>query len=217
MDQDRAQTDTHQDTARRNRRMLLGSLGVAAGMVGLSFAAVPLYDAFCRLTGFGGTPMLASEMPQMVGERQVTVRFNADVNRDLAWRFAPDAVSVKLLVGEAGEIKYRATNLSDKPVVGTATYNITPEKAAVYFNKVECFCFTRQLLQPGETAEMPVTYFVDPAIADDPKMRDVDTITLSYTFFKAADQNLDGTEKTRYQNGAQAAAAPAATSGNLDR
>lgn len=205
-------------TAARNRRVMLVCLSIVAGMVGLSFAAVPLYDLFCKVTGFGGTPQMAATAPSAdkVLERTITVRFNADVNHDLPWKFAPAAVSETVKLGEARETHYKARNLSGQAIVGTATYNVTPEKAGIYFNKVQCFCFTRQVLEPGQEVEMPVTYFVDPAIADDPRMADVHTITLSYTFFKATDQNLDGARQKDYQESAQAPAAPAATPGRLD-
>jgi cytochrome c oxidase assembly protein subunit 11 len=123
-----------------------------------------------------------------VVDRQVRVRFNADVNGQLGWAFRPEVREVTVRPGEPTTVLYVAQNTSKAPVVGTATYNVTPEKAGIHFAKIQCFCFTEQLLQPGERIEMPVTFFVDPSIADDPKMGDVTTITLSYTFFRAADQ-----------------------------
>lgn len=177
------------DTDRRNRRMALGLGAVVAGMVGLSFASVPLYDLFCRVTGFGGTTMVAEKAPDKALERIVTVRFNADVNNSINWEFRPDTHAVDVHVGEAMTIAYRARNLEKRAVIGTATYNVTPEKAGQYFNKIQCFCFTEQKLEPGQSIEMPVNFYVDPAMADDPEMADVKTITLSYTFFRAADQS----------------------------
>ena len=157
---------------------------VVVGMVGASFAAVPLYDLFCRATGYGGTTKVATEVPERVGEREMTVRFNADVNRDLPWRFRPTQGSVTVLVGEPTLAFYRVENTSDRLIVGTAAYNVTPLTVGEYFSKIDCFCFTEQVLQPGEIAELPVSFFVDPSIADDPKMDRISTLTLSYTFFE---------------------------------
>ena len=172
---------------RRGRYSITG-LALATlvvGMVGLSYAAVPLYDLFCRATGYGGTTMVATEVPNQIGEREMTVRFNASVNRDLPWRFRPVQVSVTVRVGEPTLAFYRVENTSERTIVGTATYNVTPLKAGEYFSKIDCFCFTEQVLQPGEIAELPVSFFVDPSIADDPEMGRISTLTLSYTFFEA--------------------------------
>ena len=157
---------------------------LVVGMVGASFAAVPLYDLFCRATGYGGTTKVATEVPERVGEREMTVRFNADVNRDLPWRFRPTQGSVTVLVGEPTLAFYRVENTSDRLIVGTAAYNVTPLTVGEYFSKIDCFCFTEQVLQPGEIAELPVSFFVDPSIADDPKMDRISTLTLSFTFFE---------------------------------
>ena len=174
--------------SRSNARVGVALACLAGGMVGLSFAAVPLYRWFCQVTGFGGTTMRAERAPEAPGERVITVRFNADVaGNDLPWRFQPLERQVTLRVGEERLSFYRATNVGQAPVVGTATYNVTPHKAAPYFHKLACFCFTEQELASGESMDMPVSFFVDPAIAQDPKMRGVDTITLSYTFFRALD------------------------------
>lgn len=174
---------------RRNTRMAVKLGVVVAGMIGLSFASVPLYDMFCRATGFGGATMVAEKAPDKALERIVTVRFNADVNNSINWEFKPDTHAVDVHVGEAMTIAYRARNLENRTVIGTATYNVTPEKAGQYFNKIQCFCFTEQKLEPGQSIDMPVNFYVDPAMADDPEMADVKTITLSYTFFRAADQS----------------------------
>ena len=171
---------------RRGRYSITG-LSLAAlvvAMVGLSYAAVPLYDLFCRATGYGGTTMVATEVPIQIGEREMTVRFNANVNRDLPWRFRPVQVSVTVRVGEPTLAFYRVENTSERTIVGTATYNVTPLKVGEYFSKIDCFCFTEQVLQPGEIAELPVSFFVDPSIVDDPKMDRITTLTLSYTFFE---------------------------------
>ncbi len=175
---------------RRNRRVMLSCVVLVAGMLGLSFAAVPLYDLFCRVTGFGGTTRVAEATPTQVLERTMKIRFNSDVNRSLDWQFRPEVNEVSVKVGETGMVAYHAKNTGDAAVVGTATYNVTPHKAGIYFNKVQCFCFTEQRLEPGQSVEMPVMFFVDPAIADDPNLADVHTITLSYTFFRA---RSDGT------------------------
>jgi len=175
------------ETRRRNRAVMLTCSAIVAGMTGLSFAAVPLYDLFCRATGYGGTTQVAEVAPQQVLDRVVKVRFNADVNGALPWSFAPETREVALKVGETGLVSYRASNRSDGPIVGTATFNVTPQKAGIYFNKIQCFCFTEQRLEPGQTVDMPVMFFVDPAIAADRNLDDVETITLSYTFFRAKD------------------------------
>lgn len=173
-------------TRRANGRVAAGLGGIVVLMVGLSFAAVPLYRWICQVTGFGGTTMRAEKAPGVVGDRVVTVRFNADVaSNGLPWRFEAVEKHVDVRVGEERLVFYRATNTGNVPVVGQATYNVTPHKAAQYFNKIACFCFVEQELKPGESIEMPVSFFVDPAFAEDPKLRDVTTITLSYTFFRA--------------------------------
>tara|TARA_R110000868_G_scaffold134793_3_gene347027 strand:- start:274 stop:861 length:588 start_codon:yes stop_codon:yes gene_type:complete len=168
----------------RNLRLALVSFTVAAGMVGASFAAVPLYQVFCQVTGYGGTTQIADTAPEKVLDRRVTVRFNADVGSALPWRFAPAQDRLDLKVGEQALAFYRAKNNSNRTITGTATFNVTPAKAGQYFNKVECFCFTEQELKAGAEVDMPVTFFIDPAIADDPNLNEVTTITLSYTFFE---------------------------------
>lgn len=157
-------------------------VAVVAAMIGLSYASVPLYRIFCQMTGFGGTTQKAEAAPEKTLPRQMTVRFDASVARHLNWEFAPQQGPQKLKIGEAGLAFFRAKNLSDKPISGTASFNVTPAKAGVYFSKIECFCFTEQLLAAGQEIDMPVQYFIDPAIEDDENMRDVKTITLSYTF-----------------------------------
>tara|TARA_R110002073_G_scaffold12942_2_gene55958 strand:- start:448 stop:1035 length:588 start_codon:yes stop_codon:yes gene_type:complete len=173
--------------ASKNKRMGLMLTSVVAGMIALSFAAVPLYRIFCQVTGFGGTPQIveAGSVPML--DRQITVRFNADTDRNLGWRFQPVQQSVRLKLGEQALAFYRARNLDDKPIVGTATFNVTPLKAGQYFNKIECFCFTEQRLEPGQSVDMPVAFYVDPRLNDDPSMVNVETITLSYTFYEAVD------------------------------
>ena len=164
---------------------IAGSLTFVMAMNGFAYAAVPAYRAFCQAIGFAGIPLRAVEAPaaDAVIDRDITVRFNTDVSADLAWRFKPVQRSVDLKVGETGLAYFEATNLSDRQITGTATFNVTPLKVAPYFVKIECFCFTQQTLAPGETAQMPVTFFVDPDIAEERNVADVRTITLSYTFF----------------------------------
>ena len=175
------------DRTSRNRAVALLAMGVVAGMIGLAYASVPLYRIFCQVTGYGGVTQRAETAPEVVAGRKITVRFNADVNSELPWRFGPEQREMTLAIGETGLAFYRATNLSARRVTGTATFNVTPFKAGPYFDKIECFCFTEQVLEPGQTVDMPVSFFVDPAILDDPDLADVHTITLSYTFFRAAD------------------------------
>jgi cytochrome c oxidase assembly protein subunit 11 len=175
----------------RNLRLALVLVLVVAGMVGLAFAAVPLYRLFCQVTGFGGTTRVAvmASMPKTPIAARVAVDFDANVAPDLPWRFqAPQPIELRL--GEQGHAVYTARNRGDRPILGTATFNVTPFKAGKYFNKVECFCFTEQVLRPGEAKDFPVTFFVDPALADDPDARDVTAITLSYTFFNAGSEAL---------------------------
>ncbi|OFX00140.1 MAG: cytochrome c oxidase assembly protein [Alphaproteobacteria bacterium RIFCSPHIGHO2_12_FULL_63_12] len=167
----------------KNRRTASIAAGVVALMVGLSFAAVPAYRAFCQITGFDGTTQRAEKAADRVLERKITVRFDATVNEGLDWTFKPEQVDQVLHVGETGLAFFSARNLTDRAVTGRATFNVQPAKAGIYFKKIECFCFTEQTLKPGETASMPVTYFVDPEIASDPNLDDVQTITLAYTFF----------------------------------
>ncbi len=175
---------------KRKRIMLVVLGGVACGMVGLSFAAVPLYDLFCSVTGFGGTTQTAEAAPAAVGERVMAVRFNSDVANDVPWRFKPSQREVELRVGEVVLAFYTATNESNRTILGSATFNVTPLKAGVYFTKVDCFCFEEQVLRPGESAELPVTFFIDPEIVNDRNMDDVTTITLSYTFFNQGEEAL---------------------------
>ena len=164
--------------------------GVACGMVGLSFAAVPLYDLFCSVTGFGGTTQTAEAAPDAIGTRVMAVQFNSDVSHDVPWRFKPSQREVELRVGEVGLAFYSATNESENTILGSATFNVTPLKAGYYFTKVECFCVEEQVLRPGESAELPVTFYIDPEIVNDRDMDDVTTITLSYTFFNQGEEAL---------------------------
>ena len=178
--------DSKRSLDRRHRRVVASLVLVVAGMTGLSFAAVPLYRIFCATTGYGGTTARASAASQDVRDRLITVRFDANVSSALNWDFQPEQREVTLRIGENSLAFYKATNKADAPLTGTATFNVTPEIAGSYFNKVECFCFTEQTLAPGQSADFPVSFFVDPAILDDPDAKAITEITLSYTFFRAS-------------------------------
>lgn len=153
-------------------------------MLAMAYASVPLYRLFCQKTGYGGTTQVAKDPSTKVVDRVITVRFNADVHRDLPWHFRPLQTEIKVKIGENALAYYESENRSDKPISGMATYNVTPDKAGIYFNKIACFCFEEQVLSPQEKVEMPVQFFIDPDFADDPDLKDVHTITLSYTFFR---------------------------------
>jgi len=168
----------------RNRRVAVVCASVVVGMLGLAYASVPLYDLFCRVTGYGGTTQRAERPADSTLARTMTVRFDANVGGGLPWDFAPVSATQTLPIGENGLAFYRVTNTSDRPIVGTATYNVAPEQAGIYFNKLACFCFTEQRLEPGESLEMPVSYFVDPEIMKDMDASRLSTITLSYTFYE---------------------------------
>lgn len=172
--------------AQKNRRSAMLAVLAALGMLALGFAAVPLYRIFCQVTGFGGTTMRVSEAEAAtvaVAGKTMSIRFDANTSPALPWSFRPEHPTDTVAVGARDMTVYLATNLSDKPVTGTATFNVTPAQAGRYFSKIQCFCFTNQTLQPGQTMRMPVLFFVDPAILDDPDADDVEEITLSYTFF----------------------------------
>ncbi len=172
----------------RNTRntVLAGSVvAVMIGMLGLSFAAIPLYRLFCAATGFGGTPSIGLAAAPGASGETIRVRFNADTNPALPWTFGPDQNEVSLNIGEEQVAFYHATNKARQAVTGMALYNVTPEKAAKYFHKTACFCFNQQTLDAGQTMEFPVSFWVDPAIRTDPETADVKTMTLSYTFFRS--------------------------------
>jgi len=173
----------------RNDRALLICVGVFAGMVGLTYASVPLYRIFCQATGFDGTPRTYSEASKAVADGSIEVRFDANVAQGMPWEFRPENPTMKVRLGENSEAFYRAHNTAAQAVVGTATFNVTPAKAAPYFNKIQCFCFTRQELKAGQVANLGVSFFVDPAIATDPTTKDVTAVTLSYTFFPAKSES----------------------------
>lgn len=179
-----------------NRWIMFSCVGVVAGMTALSFAAVPLYDLFCRVTGYGGTTQVAAEKNDVILDRMVRIRFDASMNSSLDWRFEPVQREISMKIGESAVAFYRAQNLAATETTGTATFNVTPLKAGKYFTKIDCFCFTEQRLEPGQAVDMPVTFYVDPEIANNPNLDDVTTITLSYTFFLAEKDEAD--EKTAF-------------------
>ncbi len=191
---------------RRNRRVGLGVAGFVAGMVGLAFASVPLYQIFCRVTGYNGTVQTAGLAAPGAGEQALNIRFNATTHPALPWRFAPAQGTMRLRVGEEGLAFYRARNLGGAPVTGVATYNVTPEVVGKYFQKTACFCFERQTLEAGQEVDMPLSFWVDPRIAQDPNTSGIRTITVSYSFFRT----LDDAERA----GAVANAGPHVGAGN---
>ncbi len=170
---------------RRNGATVLLLISVVAGMVGLSFASVPLYRLFCQATGLGGTTQRAETAPPKAAEALVTVRFDAETARDLGWEFRPLQKAITVHPGEQHQVFYRFANRTTAPLTGSATYNVTPAKAGIYFDKLQCFCFSEQHLAPGESVDMAVVFFVDPDILTDPNTSEVRTITLSYTMFRA--------------------------------
>ena len=171
-----------------NMRIVVACSAFVASMVGVSYAAVPLYQLFCQVTGYGGTTQRVEQMSETVLDRKIKVRFDANVAGGLPWDFKPVEREVELRIGETIQIGYTAENTSDQSTFGQATFNVTPMSAGAYFNKIQCFCFTETELKPGETLDMPVVFFVDPAIVDDLDAKDVTTITLSYTFFPHASE-----------------------------
>jgi cytochrome c oxidase assembly protein subunit 11 len=167
----------------KNLSLALNLAAIVAGMAMLAYASVPLYRLFCQVTGYGGTTQEASAFPSKTFDRRINVRFNADTDPNLPWEFKPGEKSMTVKVGAPILTYYKAHNESNEAVKGQAVYNVVPHKAGPYFVKVECFCFTEQVLKAGERVNMPISFYVDPTIMDDPEMDNVDTITLSYTFF----------------------------------
>jgi len=184
-------TTLQQKSNYRKRGTALVLFSVVAGMVGLAFASEPLYRIFCQVTGYAGTTQVAASVPKSneVLKRIVAVRFDANVNSKMPCIFKPVQREIKVRLGEQALAYFEATNDSDQPLVGTASFNVTPYKAAIHFNKIDCFCFTQQVLKPGQTMKMPVTFFIDPELAKDSSADDLRTITLSYTFFQDDDQS----------------------------
>lgn len=184
-----------------NRRTVLWCISVVAVMGVMAWASVPLYDLFCRVTGFGGTTQVAETESEEILDRTVTVRFDGSTAHDMPWVFKPAQKTIDVRLGETQLAYYEAYNPTDKPIAGTASFNVTPLNAGYYFTKIECFCFTEQVLQPGQRVMMPVSFYVDPEMDEDSEADSINTITLSYTFFKT-------------ELGDEQAAAPAGTDNN---
>ena len=192
---EQASLKTASAKGRANRIMAYGLALFVCFMVGMAYAAVPLYELFCRVTGYGGTTQVADSSAETVIDRMMTVRFDANVSNGLNWDFKALDKPVTLQVGETGQIDYQVVNVGTAASSGTATFNVTPPSAGIYFNKLECFCFTEQEVKAGESMIMPVIFFVDPDIDEDPNLKSIDTITLSYTFFPH-DKNDSEEEET---------------------
>ena len=178
------------ETSRKNARTGMLAIIGALAMLGLGYAAVPLYDLFCRVTGFAGTTQVASEADANAAAaagtlREISIRFDASTARDMPWAFKPTQSTDTIRIGQRDIATYTARNDSSEPITGTATFNVEPAQAGKYFNKIQCFCFTEQTLEPGQEVNMPVLYFVDPAILEDEVIGDIEQITLSYTFHRA--------------------------------
>lgn len=183
-------SDPKRDPAKKNRQTLISLAMLATGMLCMAYAAVPLYEIFCSMTGFGGTTQHVAAAPSSTNERLMKVRFDANTSPDLPWSFKPMQTEVTVKLGEETLIFYKAKNLSTQPVTGIAAFNVTPEKTGEFFDKIACFCFDSQTLAAGEEVEMPVSFYVDPELVKDRNLDGVKTITLSYTFFRAKDQPL---------------------------
>jgi cytochrome c oxidase assembly protein subunit 11 len=177
------------DPKRRHSILTLSLVGLVAGMVGLSFASVPLYRMFCQVTGYGGVPQRAEKAPGEVLDRTVTIRFDGNVDHTLPWTFAPVQQTMDVKIGDTALAFFKASNNSSVPVSGRAIFNVSPELAGRYFTKIECFCFKQQTLAAGQTVDMPVTFFVDPKFVDDEDTKDISEITLSYTFYRSEEPN----------------------------
>ncbi|MEX1661946.1 cytochrome c oxidase assembly protein [uncultured Thioclava sp.] len=167
-----------------NTRVVLSLLALVVVMGAGAWAAVPFYNWFCKTTGYGGTTNVAEKLPDHVLDREITVRFDANVARDMPWEFKPVKTEMKLKIGQNGLAFYEAYNPTDRVVAGTASYNVSPDVAGYYFDKIQCFCFTEQVLQPGERVQMPVSFFVDPEIVNDADAKRINSLTLSYTFYE---------------------------------
>jgi cytochrome c oxidase assembly protein subunit 11 len=181
----RAPSSNSDRTARRRDLLLAAGCGLlAAGMVGMAYAAVPLYSWFCRTTGFGGTPVVAQVAPEHALARKIVVRFDANVAGGLPWRFVPEQTTVEARIGEVVTVNYLAVNESARETVGNASYNVSPPTVGGYFHKINCFCFTEQRLAPGEKRDLPVVFFIDPKLVQDSEQDTLNTITLSYTMYQ---------------------------------
>ena len=176
------------NSSRANWIVAASCLAFFSGMIGVTYASAELYDLFCKVTGYGGTTQRAEQASARILDRKIIVRFDANVAPGLPWEFQPVQRSVEIRIGETVKVSYQAANIFNAPARGKATFNVTPELAGSYFNKLECFCFTDTELKPGETLEMPVVFFIDPEIVNEPDLKRLDTITLSYTFFPSFDE-----------------------------
>lgn len=199
---------TTSKSSANHTRVLILCLSMTFGMLGMAYAAVPLYAWFCQVTGYAGTTQRAEVASDVVLEKTIKVRFDSNISSDLDWHFAPKQREIELKIGEKSQAVYVARNLGSETSFGTATFNVSPGIAGAYFNKLDCFCFTEQQLEPGQQVDMPVVFFVDPDIVNDPLLKDTGTITLSYTFFPDEDAGqdheissnsrpVDGGEKTK--------------------
>ncbi len=175
----------------KNTKTLISVLGVVVLMVGLAFAAVPLYSIFCKVTGWNGTTQVAQSAPDVILDRKVKVKFNADIEQSFDWEFKPEQRDIEINIGAQALVSYRAENMSEDTLVGTAVYNVSPPKVGKYFHKIECFCFQEQSLTPGQSVSMPIVFYIDPEFASDDYMDDVKVITLSYTFYEYDTKALD--------------------------
>lgn len=195
---------TDRQLSHKNARTGLTVMAAILFMTALTFASVPLYRLFCQVTGFNGTPQTGASLPGKIVDRSVTIKFNADVGRGLNWDFNPEMRQINVKLGEKGLTAFHARNKENRPGGGTALYNVTPLKAGKYFHKIQCFCFDEQILGPRQEVAMPVMFYVDPALDDDPNMADVHVITLSYTFYPAESKELEDALQAFYNEGASA-------------
>ena len=195
------QTDSKPHRRRVNFGLTAAFCAVfVAGMVGMSFAAVPLYHIFCQVTGYGGTTRRAEAAPKTILDRVVTVRFDSNISNGLGWSFRPLQRQVQVKLGEVGTVAFEAENRTDRTETGTAAFNVAPDQAGAYFNKIACFCFTDQTLKPGQKTDLGVTFFVDPSYADDPNLQNITTITLSYSFYPATTKPVASAATTSGSN-----------------
>ncbi|MGB3812283.1 MAG: cytochrome c oxidase assembly protein [Shinella sp.] len=178
-----SETSKAEKTSLGNGAIVAICCSFVIGMAGMAYAAVPLYEMFCKVTGYGGTTQRVEQVSEVILDKTIKVRFDANVGPGLPWSFTPVQREVEVKIGETVQILYKARNNASTPTTGQATFNVTPQAAGAYFNKVQCFCFTETTLKPGEEMEMPVVFFVDPEIVDPVETKDIHTITLSYTFF----------------------------------
>lgn len=200
-------TDHNNSAEKNNSRVVAMCVGMVLGMGGLAYASVPLYELFCQVTGYGGTTQqVDAEAAAGVGviDRNINVRFDANTASVLHWDFAPEQRQVTLKMGEQMIINYVAKNLSDKPIVGMASFNVTPQAAGVFFNKIECFCFTDTYIEPGQTLKMPVTFYIDPDMDQEKAMKALNTITLSYTFYESETTPEEALEELKKERAIEA-------------